>query len=273
MKNSPMIERSKHLCQPLAAAVCQKLSQADAYYTWFLRAGEPRLLRQAKTIYQEFFHQRGGRVPCLAVLAEKTRIGLLLVALCPEHQEGENAEAPLSIYLEFGKEDISSVFQAAAALLYAYDDNLYPEHLRHFRAYSRQYPEEGQAASGSQTPPIELPACQQQIDEDDSFLSSEVALPSIRQNRRKCAGYLRKLSESGELSVPLILISAGRVTHDVLQQFADDYSFGKLIVLTLSATVQDELDLRSAAERYIPETIRERIMLGVKKLLAGIKHG
>ena len=226
------------------------------------------MLQQVKIIYQEFFHLKGGRVPHFALIAEETRIGLLLIHLSEEQAQGDSVENTLSMYVEFGEKDASSVLQAAAALLCAYDDNMYPDYLKRFWEYSRKFVPGRQEEPLAQLPSLELPTCLEGSEREHTFLSSEIALPSIRHNRRKCACYLRKLSESDEFPSSLILISAGRVTRETLQQFANDHSLGKLIVLTLSATVQEELDLRSAAERYIPETIRERLILGVKKLFS-----
>lgn len=225
---------------PIAAALFAPAFSRETF-AWDLTCGPARLLETATSLTQSVLWRKPGKAPRFLLLRQQERITLVLADLPGRTQLSDEATL---LYLEWDAAQSPAVFRVGAALLCAYDDKNYQEVQAPFVNYAAQLP------TCHALPPLAFPACPPPRADVPNFLGSEIALPSIRGNRRRCAAYLCQLAECNNLPLSVILVSAGLVEKNLLQTYANLHTGGQLIMLTLSASVQQETDLRSRSERF-----------------------
>lgn len=259
------------LWQPTAVALHTAFKAQDKDYNWYIRGGKSLFLeKEMKAAHYALIRDRKGDAPRIIVIVHTERIALLVGTMRTERRDYVNGTIYDTLYLEFDSKDRRDVLSSAATLLAAYDqDNEHQEYQQYekfFLDYAETLAEMGENASFSTPPPIDLPIYAELSVDSCDFRYSEVAMFSTPESRKKCARYLKWLSEQEKLSALVIVVSTGRIGKDDLQKYAKAHTKNDLIILTLSDTVSGEIDLRTpyevlqnATERLLPENVRKRI--------------
>lgn len=257
---------SNRIWQPMGIALLTAFKESDKDYNWYIEVGQPVLLTEMKSLHYAMISDRNGDAPYLAVIVKSQRIGMLVGKMRTKRRDYVNRELHDTLYLEFALQDRQAVLSSVATLLATYDQDdahqEYEQYERYFLDYAEALVEQGENISIPTPPPIGLPMYANMASDNCTFDYSEVAIFSTPDSRRKCARYLKKLAEEGELPKSVRVVSTGRVSKDDLQKYANTYTSGELIVLTLSDSIKGEEDLRSPGERLLPEIVREYLPAG-----------
>ncbi len=275
------------MVSPSAVALLTAFAEQEKDYNWYIHINkqEAILLNEVKPLCEAFITDRQGDSPRILVYLSKNRIALLIGHLITNRKDvighlitnrkdavGKRIISD-TLYLEFEAQHAVTVLSAAATLLVAFDANSdqYKDYERIFLDYCENDLIPRYQKDDLTTPSaIDLPICELDNSDDTIIYPSEVAIFSDPTSREKCARYLRQLAkasaEGNALPESLIFVSTGRVDKEDIQKYADTHTEGDLIVLTLSTTVEGEIDLRTPYEvlqnttdNLLPETVRKWI--------------
>lgn len=254
--------------QPTAIALLTAFAEQEKDYNWYIQSGTPILLAEMKALHYSLISDRAGDAPYFAVIARVQRIGMLVGKMRTSRRDAHaNRVLHDTLYLEFDAEVRQDVLVSAATLLAAYDrdSRVYQQYEHIFLDYAEALAEQGEDAQIPMPPPIELPMDAGIAGDNCAFGYDEVAVFSTPDSRQKCARYLMWLAQQPKLPKSVIVASTGRISKDDIQKYANTHTGGVLVVLTLSASVQGEVDLRSPVEK-----VKRKLPWFIPPLLLGI---